>query len=145
MKVIPRMEHHICTGDGISNQIYRREQNRIEETGQGNIASGHGYRDSSCFNLKEFEKARKSTVFKASRMKMRVNRISITFMDDINHYSNGNNYQQNMKEIIDLYRKLYEVTIGKISVEKSYVYCWRYDYENGIKVIKNIKCEININ
>ena len=103
MKVIPCIEYHICTGYSNSNQIYGGEQNQIRETGEGNITSSYGYRDSSCFNLKEIEKARKGTVFKVPRTKIRANRISIAFVDNTNHYSNDNNCQKNMKEIIYLY------------------------------------------
>ena len=50
-----------------------------------------------------------------------------------------------MKTIIEKYQALYKATSGKISVEKSYLYYWKWVYQNGIKVIQNIDCKIVLN
>ena len=43
-----------------------------------------------------------------------IQRIAIAFVDDMDFYTNGPNYELKMQMIIDLYTKLYKVTKGKI-------------------------------
>ena len=89
MKIIPYMEHYIYTGYRISSEQYEGKNNQIGRTSQGNIVSGHGCQDSSYFNLKEVEKSGKGAVLYVPGTKIRANMISITFVNDTNHYANG--------------------------------------------------------
>jgi len=76
-----------------------------------------------CFNLKEVEKTKKGAIFYVPGSTIKANQTSIAFVDNTNHYSNGENYQLNMKTIIEKYQALYKATGSQISVEKSYLYC----------------------
>ena len=54
-KILPVMEHHICTSYGISKDSYSSRTYKLGGTGQGNSVSGSICRDTSCIIFKKLE------------------------------------------------------------------------------------------
>ena len=55
-KILPRMEHHVGVGHGLSERWRRGKQNKFGGAGQGNAFSGSVCRDASCEIFKELKK-----------------------------------------------------------------------------------------
>ena len=49
------------------------------------------------------------------------------FVDDMDFFSNGINYQENMQKTIDTYAKLYQATGSKIQIDKTFSYCRKWN------------------
>ena len=87
MKVIPIMQHYICTSFSISNQSYRGIDDPHVGTGQGNITSGNICRNKLCLVIKYIEKKNLGATIKSSKDKQ-VYRTVIAFVDNTTFSSN---------------------------------------------------------
>ena len=124
-KVLPIMQHHVCTDFGISQISYRSSIEKLGGTGQGNSVSGAICRDISCLIFKYLEQMNLGAILKHPIIKEIIQRIAIAFVDDTNFYTNGPNYELKMQIIMDLYTKLYEATRVKMQQSKIMFYCWQ--------------------
>jgi len=124
-KVLPIMQHHVCTDFGISKNFYGSKVEKLGGTGQGNSVSGAIYRDTSCLIFKYLEDKNLGAMLKDPISKEIIQRIAIAFVDDTDFYMNGPNYEQKMQLIMDMYTQLYEATGGKISLNKIVCFTWK--------------------
>ena len=65
MKVLPVMNHFICTSFSVSETSYSRLNKKQVGTGQGNGVSVNICRDSSCLVIKEIEIDNKGVIITA--------------------------------------------------------------------------------
>ena len=68
-----------------------------------------------------------------------IKRNQIAYVDDTNFYSNGNQCESLIQEIINKYVNLYEATGAKIQEEKVKFYCWKYYMIQGERKCQQIK------
>jgi len=143
-KVLPIMQHHVCTDFGISENAYGSRIESLGGTGQGNSVSGAICRDTSCLIFKYLENKRLGAVFNTPLSQKLLQRLAIAFVDDTDFYTNGHDFERKMQMIMDLYTKLYEATGGKIQQTKILFYCWQWVYKNGKQVIHQIEAELTV-
>ena len=113
-KLLPVMQHHICTSFGISKDYYGSERYKLGGTGQGNSVSGTICRDTSCLIFKHIENKSLGVIVKFPISKGTFVRIAIAFIDDTDFYINDKEFNELMQKAIDIYTKLYKATGGKI-------------------------------
>ena len=123
-KVLPIMQHHVATDYGISDEYYGDKMNKLGGTGQGNSASGAICRDTSCLIFKYLEIQNLGAEIHIASEKRRIQRVVVAFVDDTDFYANGEEYNNNMQNIMTQYTSLYEATGGKIQESKVFFYCW---------------------
>ena len=143
-KVLPIMQHHVCTDFGISKNFYGSKVEKLGGTGQGNSVSGAICRDTSCLIFKYLEDKNLGAMLKDPISKEIIQRIAIAFVDDTDFYTNGPNYEQKMQLIMDMYTQLYEATGGKIQQAKIMFYCWKWVYYNGNQKILQLEASIKV-
>ena len=69
----------------------------------------------------------------------------VAFINDTNFYSNGDCAQENIKNIIQTYTKLYEATGSLVEEQKSFYYVWQWSSSGVREQIKIINMDIEIN
>ena len=141
-KILPVMNHYICTSFGISKSYYGSSVYKLGGTGQGNSVSGAICRDTSCLIFKKLEDESLGVKIYSPIMSTLYVRNAIAFVDDTDFYTNGENLTTKMQRLMDLYTRLYEATRGKIQQEKINFYCWKWNYKNCEKVIEDIQAEL---
>ena len=141
---VSKFKHFTCTGYGISNEYYGGDLESLTGTGQGNMLSGAVCRDQSCFVFKKVERMKKGVELILPLTLKRIRRTIIAYVDDTDFYTNGKDFIEKIKEIIDLYVRLYEATGAKIQKEKVKFYCWKYIMVNGDRRIEQIEVNIKI-
>ena len=119
------MNHHICTDFGVSTMSYGSPIEKLGRMGQGNSVSGAICRDTLCLIFKYLEEKKLGAMIRNPVSKRIIQRIAIAFVDDTDFYTNGQDYEEKMQLIMDLYTKLYEATGGKIQQDKINFYCWQ--------------------
>jgi hypothetical protein len=144
MKVIPIMQHHICTLFGISNQSYSGIDDPYAGKDQGNIILGNICRNKSYLVIKYIEKKNLGATIKSPKDKQ-VHRTAIAFVDNTTFSSNRKQCAFKMQYIINEYKKLYEATGGRIQEEKSFYFSWQWINSNRKLDIVNIKEKLLIN
>ena len=102
-------------------------------------------RDKSYLVIKECKAIEKGAIITSSIQNKTVYQIVNTFVDDANFYSNRNNIEQNINNILEKYIKLYSATGGLIQKEKSYFYYWKWSSKNNTLKSEDYKGEIKIN
>ena len=70
--------------------------------------------------------------------------MATVFVDDMNFYTSGVKFQENMQEILDTYSELYQATRGRIQYEKTMSYCWQWEWTNNKKEIRDIELNVKI-
>ena len=128
-KLLPVMEHHICTSFGISKGHYGSVMYKLGGTGQGNSVSGAICRDTSCLIFKHLEELNLGVNVLTPLHKKTFNRLAIVFVDDIDFYTNDKDFNRKTQTLMDIYTHLYEATGGKIQESKIKYYCWKWKYE----------------
>ena len=118
-KVILNWKHYLCTGFGISLSYYRRENERLAGTGQGNKFSGDLYRDTSYLIIREIEKKRLGMFIESNVIKTVIQRVSVAFVDDANLVTDRDDTERKMGEIAVLYNNLHVAMGGFSEKEKS--------------------------
>ena len=88
-KVLPVLNHHVCTGFGISKQYYGDSKQKMGGTGQGNCFSGNNSRDISCFVIRQLEIEKLGAMIKAPISQITMQRAALVFVDNTNIYTNG--------------------------------------------------------
>ena len=143
-KILPIMEHHICTSFGISKTFYGSKTYKLGGTGQGNSVSGAICRDTSCIIFKYLEDLNLGVKVVTPLLKQLFIRLAIAFVDDTDFYTNDTDFNQKMQLLMNLYTRLYEATGGKIQESKILYYCWKLIYENGVKKIVAIDAHLEV-
>ena len=96
VKVLPIMEYHICTSFGASSEFHRRINNKQAGIGQGHITSVNICRDISYLVIKLIEDQNIGIVMKSPISKEAESEMAVTFVDNTNFGSEGEDYQQKM-------------------------------------------------
>ena len=106
--------------------------------------SGAICRDTSCIIFKKLENKRLGVVVRLLLSLVEFIRYAIAFVDDTDFYTNDRNFNEKMQLIMDMYTRLYEATGGKIQENKILYYCWKWCYENGIRVLKPVEAALYV-
>jgi len=122
MKVIPKIEHHICTAFRISDKYYSRPADPHARTGQGNIISGDICRDKSCYIINDVDKKQYRVIVKLLMNTIQIYRTAVAFVDNTAFSTNSKLSTRKIQYIINYYKTLYEATRGKIQEEKSFYF-----------------------
>ena len=117
--IIPTFKDYIYTYFGLYKQDYRGEIEELTGNGQGNVFASILYRDQSYREFQQLNEERLEAIFKSPHSQIEAQRAAISFMDDTDFYSNGENYKEGMTKMIEKYNKYHQITGGKISSEKS--------------------------
>ena len=141
-RILPVMNHYICTSFGISENYYGSDIFKLGGTGQGNSASGAICRDTSCIIFKKIEKEGLGVIMRLPLSFEEFTRCVIAFVNDIDFYTNNKDFQEKMQLLMDMYTRLYEATGGKIQESKILYYCWKWGYEKGRRLIKQVETEL---
>ena len=144
-KLLPVMQHHICTSFGISKQYYGSESYKLGGTGQGNSVSGAICRDTSCLIFRYLENKKLGVVVTFPISRGSFIRIAIAFVDDTDFYTNDFRCIQIMQEAMNIYTRLYEATGGKVQQIKILYYSWIWEYVDGRKYIKDVTANLVVN
>ena len=143
-KIIPRWKHYIYTSFGISNMYYGGDDREMAGTGQGNKLSGDICRDTSCLIIKQLEK-RNLGVEMTSKVTNHNELISaIAFVDDTDLVVEGENVEEKMNMMLNIYNKLYAATGGFIEVNKCNYFAWQWKWSQGQKKIVNRNATIEL-
>ena len=102
-KIMPIFNHYMCTGFGISNAPYGGRQEQLAGTGQGNKFSVDMCRDVSCLIIKEIENGNLGIKFKVPIIEEEEQCVSISFVDNTDLITEGDDSEAKMQEIIDAY------------------------------------------
>ena len=65
-------------------------------------------------------------------MKEQEQQFAITFANDMDFTTNGEDCKEKMQVIIEKYTSLYKAIGGFIQYEKISYYCWNWQRKNGI-------------
>ena len=106
-------------------------------TGQGNSMSGAICRDISYLIFKYLENMRRGLVVRKPMSNEYIFRMIVAFIDDTDFYSSGEKSEEEMKRIMTQYTKFYEATGCKIQEDKTQVFTWKWELENGEQIIRN--------
>jgi len=120
-RVLPVMNHYICTSFGISENYYGSDIFKLGGTGQGNSVSGAICRDTSCIIFKKIEKEGLGVIARLPLSFEEFTRCVIAFVNDIDFYTNNKDFQEKMQLLMDMYTRLYEATGGKYKRARSYI------------------------
>ena len=118
------LQYFVYTGFGISQDSYGSESELYMGIRQGNLFSGKVYKTKSSRIIKNIEIKDIGILLKIPIIQEIIQRVAITFMDDTSFYSGGEDFQNNINEIMSEYEKLYEVIGGLVEYQKSYCYAW---------------------
>jgi len=143
-KIMPVFKHYINTGYGISEEYYGGAQNELAGTGQGNKFSGDMCRDVSCLIIKQLENKELGIICKSPSSQTREQCVSVSFVDDTDFITDGNQYEDKMQDIVNKYHQLYTATGGQIEVNKTKYFAWKWRWRQGRKEIQHIKANITI-
>jgi len=141
---VSKFKHFTYTGYGISSEYYGGDFESLTGTGQGNMLSGAVCRDQSCLVFKKLERMKKGVKLILPITLKRIRRTVIAYVDDADFFANGKDCVAKIKEIINLYVRLYKATGAKIQEEKVKFYCWRYKMIDGERIIEQIEVKIQI-
>jgi len=143
-KIMPHFKHHVQTGYGISERYYGGKEDELAGTGQGNKFSGDMCRDISCLIIKQLEKEQLGIIFKSNLTHLKEQCVSVSFVDDTDFVSEGQDHESKMMRIVKSYHQLYSATGGQIEISKSKLYAWKWIRRQGRKEIKQIRAKISI-
>jgi len=143
-KIMPEFEHHINTGYGISLTSYGGRENQLAGTGQGNKFSGDMCRDISCLIIKQIENQGLGIKFKSPIKNTSEQSVSVSFVDDTDFIAEGQRYEQEMQQIINIYQKYYAATGGKIEGSKTKYFAWKWKWQQGQKKIEQLQASMQI-
>jgi hypothetical protein len=124
-KIIPAFKHHVCIGYGISKASYGSNEDHYGRTGQGNLFSGEACKYKSCRIIKKIEDKDLRVITSLLITEEEIQRVVLAFVDDTSFYTNSGNMENNMREIIRIYTRLYKAIEGKVEQSKSYCYAWQ--------------------
>ena len=124
-KVLPRVEHHVGTVNGVSKEKYGGEKYLLGGTGQGNVFSGVTWRDLSCVIFKQLENKQLGIRIEPKCNGKIEQRVVIPCVDDADFCTSGANNERKNQEIASCHVKMYEATGGKARKEKVFVNCWK--------------------
>ena len=136
MKIMPHFKHYVQTGYGISDSYYGGKEDNLAGTGQGNKFSGDMCRDISCLIIKQLETEKLGIILKSKLLQLKEQCVSVSFVDDTDFVSEGQEYESKMKKIINSYHQLYSATGGQIEGSKTKFYVWKWIWRQGKKEIK---------
>ena len=71
--------------------------------------------------------------------------VSISFVDDTDLITEGDDSEDKMQEIINSYESLHEATGGKIEGRKTKYYAWKWKLGQGRRVMHQVKIKLKIN
>ena len=93
-KVLPMINHYVCTNFGISNKTYGSKYETLGGTGQGNSVSGSICRDTTCIIFKHLEDRKLEFNAVSPMNKKMMQRIVISFVDDTDFYTSGEEHKE---------------------------------------------------
>ena len=114
-KVLPIIEHHICTSFGASEEFYRGVNNKQVGMGQGHITSVNIYRDTSNLIIKPIEEMQIRIRMKGGILEIVEDETAVAFIDDTDFIMEGEECQRKMQTILDTYIILFQVTGGAMN------------------------------
>ena len=94
---MPVFNHYINTGFGLSSEYYGGRENMLAGTEQGNKFSSNMCRDIPCLIIKQLEKEKLGIIFKVLSNKKTEQYVSVSFVDDTNFITEGNEYDRKMQ------------------------------------------------
>ena len=92
VRLLPIMNHFICTSFGISSDYYRSDTFKLGGTEQGNSVSGAICRDTSCIIFKKMEEEKLGVITKMPLTLEEFIRCAIAFVDDTDFYTNNKDF-----------------------------------------------------
>ena len=95
-KLLPVLEHHICTSFGISKEYYGSSIYKLGRTRQGNSVLEVICRDTSYIIFKKLENENLGVTVKLLLSNKELMRSVIVFVDNTNFYSNDKDYMIKM-------------------------------------------------
>ena len=116
MKVLPVMNHFVCTSFGVSETSYSGLNEKQAGTGQGNGVSVNICRDLLCLVIKEIETDNKGVIIIALITKEIEQQIAVAFVDDTDFTSDGENCIEKMQYILDKYMFFQKIKCRKFGV-----------------------------
>ena len=144
-KVMPNLKHYVCTGFGISSSYYGGEENNLAGTGQGNRFSGDLCRDTSCLIIKEIEKQQLGMNINSNVTNETVQKAAVSYVDDNDYVTDGEDAKRKMNQILKICDDLHTATGGNLQEEKSKFFAYKWGWRSGIKHIKDVQIEIEVN
>jgi len=122
-RILPVMNHYICTSFRISNSFYGIDTFKLGSTGQGISVSGAICKDVLYIIFRKIEKEGLGVVIHLPLSLEEYIRCAIAFVDDIDFYTNDKDFQEKIQLLMNIYTRLYEATGGKIQESKILYYC----------------------
>ena len=137
-KVLPIMEHYICTSFGASAEYYRGVKYKLAWTGQGNVISENVCRDTSNLIIKHIENMNLGIIIKGPISKEEENETAVVFVDDTDFGSDGDECESKIQIILNIHTNLFEAIGGEVQPQKTNYFCWKWIRNNGKLIIKDI-------
>ena len=91
-RLLPVMNHFICTSFGISSDYYGSDTFKLEGTEQGNSVSDVICRDTLCIIFKKMEEEKLGVITKMPLTLEEFVRCAIAFIDDTDFYTNDKDF-----------------------------------------------------
>ena len=115
---------HISTGHGISKNYYRGEEEKLEETRQGNKFSGDMCRDVSCLIIHQIEK-QLIGVFSVDKITGKeLQCVAVAFADDTDLMTEGEEAFKLMQRTLSMHNRLHGATGGYVQEDKTTYFAW---------------------
>ena len=108
----------MSTAYGITDNYYGGEEKNLAGTGQGNCFSGDECRDTSCLIMRVIEKVNLGMKLKSHITSIKELIIAVLFVDDADMIEEGDEAEENMQEMLEIYNRLYSATGGYIENKK---------------------------
>ena len=124
--MLPRLEHHVGTINGVSKEKHGGEKDMLGGTGQGNVFSGVACRDVSCLMFKQLEKKKLGTKIESKHDGNIEQRVVIACVDDADFCTSRDDSETKMQKIVSHHVRMHEATGGKAQKEKVFVFCWKW-------------------
>ena len=103
------------------------------------------YRDVSYLIIKQIENKNLGIEMKSIILGLKEHGVLVSFVDNTDLFSDGNEIKEKMQSILNIYNKYYKATGGEIEEKKTTYYSQKWNWKQGQKIIKEREVKLMIN